>query len=56
MDGRAEGPARPDWNIMSARRNAPGSSCARDEFSTEELEAMRRQFQTRKAQLGARVA
>jgi hemerythrin-like domain-containing protein len=32
-----------------------GFSCARDEFSKEELEAMGRQFQTRKAQLSTRV-
>ncbi|MBV8119908.1 MAG: hemerythrin domain-containing protein [Alphaproteobacteria bacterium] len=33
-----------------------GFSCARDEFDTEQLEAMSREFQTRKAQLGTRVA
>jgi iron-sulfur cluster repair protein YtfE (RIC family) len=33
-----------------------GFSCARDEFEKEELEAMSRQFQTRKAQLMTRVA
>jgi hemerythrin-like domain-containing protein len=33
-----------------------GFSCARDEFSTEELEAMREEFQTRKAQLSTLVA
>jgi hemerythrin-like domain-containing protein len=33
-----------------------GFSCARDEFTTDELEAMREEFQTRKAQLGTRVA
>ena len=32
-----------------------GFSCARDEFEKEELEAMSRQFKTRKAQLGTRV-
>lgn len=33
-----------------------GFSCARDEFSNEQLEAMREEFQTRKAQLGTQVA
>lgn len=33
-----------------------GFSCARDEFTTEQLEAMSSEFQTRKAQLGTRVA
>ena len=33
-----------------------GFSCARDEFTTEQLEAMREEFQTRKAQLGTLVA
>jgi len=33
-----------------------GFSCARDEFTKEELQAMSGQFQTRKAQLGTRVA
>jgi iron-sulfur cluster repair protein YtfE (RIC family) len=33
-----------------------GFSCARDEFEKEQLEAMRAEFQTRKAQLGTRVA
>ncbi|HEX3881051.1 MAG TPA: hemerythrin domain-containing protein [Stellaceae bacterium] len=33
-----------------------GFSCARDEFDTEQLEAMREEFQTRKAQLGTQVA
>jgi hemerythrin superfamily protein len=33
-----------------------GFSCARDEFTTEELEAMSRQFQTLKARLGTKVA
>ena len=33
-----------------------GFSCARDEFQKEELEAMSKQFQTRKAQLMTRVA
>jgi len=33
-----------------------GFSCARDEFKTEQLEAMSREFQTRKAQLGTNVA
>jgi hypothetical protein len=33
-----------------------GFSCARHEFTTAELEAMRNEFQTRKAQLGTRVA
>ena len=33
-----------------------GFSCARDEFDKEQLEAMSREFQTRKAQIGARVA
>ena len=33
-----------------------GFSCARDEFEKEGLEAMSQQFQTRKAQLMARVA
>jgi hypothetical protein len=33
-----------------------GFGCARDKFETEELEAMSRQFQTRKAQIGTRVA
>lgn len=33
-----------------------GFSCARDEFDKQQLEAMREEFQTRKAQLGTRVA
>jgi hemerythrin-like domain-containing protein len=33
-----------------------GFSCARDEFNKEQLEAMSREFQTRKAQLGTKVA
>jgi hemerythrin-like domain-containing protein len=33
-----------------------GFSCARDEFTTEQLEAMREEFQTRKARLGTLVA
>lgn len=33
-----------------------GFSCARDEFDKEQLEAMREEFQTRKAQLGTKVA
>jgi hemerythrin-like domain-containing protein len=33
-----------------------GFSCARDEFDTEQLETMSREFQTRKAKLGAAVA
>ncbi|HEY3911689.1 MAG TPA: hemerythrin domain-containing protein [Stellaceae bacterium] len=33
-----------------------GFSCARDEFDKEQLEAMSREFQTRKAQLGTKVA
>jgi hypothetical protein len=33
-----------------------GFSCARDEFTKEQLEAMGRDFQTRKAQYGTRVA
>jgi hemerythrin-like domain-containing protein len=33
-----------------------GFSCARDEFTKDELEAMSGEFQTRKAQLGTRVA
>jgi hypothetical protein len=33
-----------------------GFSCARDEFDKEQLEAMSREFETRKAQLGTRVA
>jgi iron-sulfur cluster repair protein YtfE (RIC family) len=33
-----------------------GFSCARDEFDKEQLEAMRDEFQTRKAQLGTQVA
>jgi len=33
-----------------------GFSCARDEFDKEQLEAMSREFQTRKAQLGTTVA
>jgi iron-sulfur cluster repair protein YtfE (RIC family) len=33
-----------------------GFSCARDEFTTEQLEAMREEFQTRKAQVGTLVA
>jgi iron-sulfur cluster repair protein YtfE (RIC family) len=33
-----------------------GFSCARDEFSKEQLETMREEFQTRKAQLGTQVA
>ena len=33
-----------------------GFSCARDEFDKEQLEAMSREFQTRKAQIGTRVA
>jgi hemerythrin-like domain-containing protein len=33
-----------------------GFSCARDEFTKEQLEAMSGEFQTRKAQLGTRVA
>jgi hemerythrin superfamily protein len=33
-----------------------GFGCARDEFAKEELEAMSKQFQTRKAQLATRVA
>lgn len=33
-----------------------GFSCARDEFDKERLEAMSREFETRKAQLGTRVA
>jgi hypothetical protein len=33
-----------------------GFSCARDEFTKEQLEAMSQQFQTRKAQLATRVA
>lgn len=33
-----------------------GFSCARDEFSKEQLEAMGKEFQTRKAQLSTRVA
>jgi hemerythrin-like domain-containing protein len=33
-----------------------GFSCARDEFGKEQLEAMREEFQIRKAQLGTRVA
>ena len=32
-----------------------GFSCARDEFDKEQLEAMREEFQTRKAQLGTQV-
>lgn len=32
-----------------------GFSCARDEFDKEQLEAMREEFQTRKAQLRAQV-
>jgi hemerythrin-like domain-containing protein len=32
-----------------------GFSCARDEFDKDQLEAMREEFQTRKAQLGTRV-
>jgi hemerythrin-like domain-containing protein len=39
-----------------AEEESTGFSCARDEFQTEELEAMSRQFQTRKAQIGTRVA
>jgi len=33
-----------------------GFGCARDEFSKEQLEAMQEEFQTRKTQLGTRVA
>ncbi|HEX3952836.1 MAG TPA: hemerythrin domain-containing protein [Stellaceae bacterium] len=33
-----------------------GFSCARDEFTKEQLEAMSPQFQTRKARLGTKVA
>lgn len=33
-----------------------GFSCARDEFDKEQLEAMSREFQTRKAQIGTKVA
>jgi iron-sulfur cluster repair protein YtfE (RIC family) len=33
-----------------------GFSCARDEFTKDQLEAMSGEFQTRKAQLGTRVA
>ncbi|HEY1798956.1 MAG TPA: hemerythrin domain-containing protein [Stellaceae bacterium] len=33
-----------------------GFGCARDEFSKDQLEAMAEEFQTRKAQLGTRVA
>ncbi|HWB48999.1 MAG TPA: hemerythrin domain-containing protein [Stellaceae bacterium] len=33
-----------------------GFDCARDEFSTDQLEAMGREFQMRKAQLATRVA
>jgi hemerythrin-like domain-containing protein len=33
-----------------------GFSCAREEFGKEQLETMRGEFQTKKAQLGARVA
>jgi hypothetical protein len=68
--GRAPGPenrrhARPDVRPMDRRvqglagpHRTPrtGFNCARDEFSKEELEAMGRQFQTRKAQLSTSVA
>ena len=33
-----------------------GFSCARDEFEKDQLEAMSREFQTRKAQIGTKVA
>ena len=33
-----------------------GFSCARDEFDKEQLEAMSREFRTRKAQIGTKVA
>ena len=33
-----------------------GFSCARDEFTKDQLEAMSGEFQIRKAQLGTRVA
>jgi hemerythrin superfamily protein len=33
-----------------------GFSCTRDEFNKEQLDAMSREFQTRKAQLGTKVA
>jgi len=33
-----------------------GFSCARDEFDKQQLEAMSHEFQTRKAQLGTKVA
>ena len=33
-----------------------GFSCARDEFDKEQLEAMSREFQARKARLGTRIA
>ena len=33
-----------------------GFGCARDEFDKEQLEAMSREFQSRKAQLGTRIA
>jgi hemerythrin-like domain-containing protein len=33
-----------------------GFNCARDEFNKEQLEAMSREFQLRKAQLGTKVA
>lgn len=39
-----------------SEEESTGFSCARDEFDKDQLEAMRGEFQTRKAQLGTRVA
>jgi iron-sulfur cluster repair protein YtfE (RIC family) len=39
-----------------SEEESTGFSCARDEFTKDELEAMSGEFQTRKAQLGTRVA
>jgi hemerythrin superfamily protein len=39
-----------------SEEESTGFSCARDEFTKEELEAMSQQFQTRKAQLATKVA
>jgi iron-sulfur cluster repair protein YtfE (RIC family) len=39
-----------------SEEESTGFSCARDEFTKEQLEAMSRQFRTRKAQLAIRVA